>query len=484
MDGIVGREAEKRLLKQIVDSNEPEFLAIYGRRRVGKTFLIRQFFKNVDFCFEITGLQSGTLNAQLANFTDLFGKQFPKRKNDSAPENWNEALKKLIAETDKKNIKGKIVFFFDELPWLAHRKSNFLQALEYFWNSWASKKKNVIVVVCGSAASWMLNNIVHNKGGLHNRITRRIRLLPFTLKETQEYLKSRRIHLDQKQILEVYLAMGGVPHYLKQIARGQSSIQTINQICFTKEGLLTDEFEKLYQSLFENSDIYMQVVRALSKKQMGLTREELLKMIKMKTGGGITKILNALEESGFIARAIPFGQKAKSALYRLVDEYSIFYLTWIEHAPKAVLNKGSHDYWLQKRSTPSWRSWSGFAFESVCQKHTDQIKVELGISGMSTIESSWHYKPRSKKEMGAQIDLLIDRSDHCITLCEMKFSDLEFVIDKKYYNELKHKIDCFKNTTRSKKTLFLAMITTYGVRKNPYSEEIVSENLKMDALFQ
>lgn len=484
MDNIIGREGEKRLLNEVMDSHEPEFLAIYGRRRVGKTFLIRQFFRNANFCFEITGLQSGSLKNQLANFKDVFSKQFPKRKKDLPPENWNEALRRLIAEVDKKNINGKTVFFFDELPWLAHRKSNFLQALDSFWNSWASRKKNVIVIVCGSAASWMLNNIVHNKGGLHNRITRRIRLLPFTLKETQEYLNSRGIHLDQKQILEIYLAMGGVPHYLKQIMRGQSSTQNINRICFTKEGLLTDEFGKLYQSLFENSDIYMQVVRALSKKRMGLAREDLLKIIKMKTGGGITKVLNALEESGFIARAIPFGQKAKNASYRLIDEYSIFYLTWIEHAPKTVLNKASHDYWLQKRSTPSWRSWSGFAFESVCQKHTDQIKAGLGIGGMSTMESSWHYRPRSQKETGAQIDLLIDRSDNCITICEMKFSDLEFVIDKKYHKELRCKIDCFKNATRSKKTLFLALLTTYGVKKNQYSEEIVSEDLKMNVLFQ
>lgn len=480
---IIGREAEKRILKQVIDSGESEFLAIYGRRRVGKTFLIRQFFKDINFYFEITGLQSGTLNAQLVNFADIFSKQFSKRKNASVPQNWNEALKMLIAEADKKNIKGKIVFFFDELPWLAHRKSNFLQALEYFWNSWASRKKNVIVIVCGSAASWMLNNIVHNKGGLHNRITRRIRLLPFTLKETEDYLKSRRIHLDRKQILELYLAMGGVPHYLKQVLSGQSSTQNINQICFTKEGLLTDEFAKLYQSLFENSDIYIQVVKALSKKQMGLTRAELLKIVRMKTGGGITKILTALEESGFISRAVPFGQKAKNALYRLVDEYSIFYLTWIEHTPKSVLNR-AHNYWLQKRSTPSWRSWSGFAFENVCQKHTEQIKVGLGISGISTIESSWHHKPHGRNDIGAQIDLLIDRSDNCITICEMKFSDFEFVIDKKYYAELKQKIQCFKNKTRTKKTLFLAMVTTYKLKKNQYSEEIVANDLEMDVLFQ
>lgn len=484
MDGIIGRENEKHVLNQVLHSKEPEFLALYGRRRVGKTFLIREFLKKTGIYFEITGLQSGALQTQLANFMDVFFKHFPKGKADSPPQHWNEALKRLITEIDKRNIEGKMIFFFDELPWLAHRKSNFLQALEYFWNTWASKKKNAVVIVCGSAASWMLNNIVHNKGGLHNRITRRIRLLPFTLKETEDYLKSRRIHLDRKQILEIYLAMGGIPHYLKQIERGQSSTQNINRICFTKEGLLTDEFEKLYQSLFENSDIYMRVVRALNVKRIGLTRDELLKTVRMKTGGGITKVLYALEESGFISKTVPFGQTSNKALYRLVDEYSVFYLTWVVHAPKAVLSSGRHHYWLGKRSTSSWNSWSGYAFESVCQKHIDQIKIGLGISGMNTMESGWYYKPHRTNEAGAQIDLLIDRSDNCITVCEMKYSNFEFAIDKKYYTNLKHKIETFKNKTRSKKTLFLVMVTTYGVKRNQYFEEIVSEELKMDALFR
>ena len=219
MNNIIGRENEKRTLRQLTQSNEPEFLAVYGRRRVGKTFLIREFFKTVTFFFEIVGLQSGALDIQLANFADILCKHFPKRKGEAPPHNWNEALKQLMTEVDKRNIKGKIVFFFDELPWLAHRKSNFLQALEYLWNSWASKKSNIVVIVCGSAASWMLKNIVHNKAGLHNRITRRIRLLPFTLRETEDYLKSRRIRLDQKQILDIYLAMGGVPHYLNRLKR-------------------------------------------------------------------------------------------------------------------------------------------------------------------------------------------------------------------------------------------------------------------------
>jgi len=484
MDKIIGRENEKKILKQVMTSDEPEFLAVYGRRRVGKTFLIREYFKKSQVYFEITGLQAGQLHDQLENFISSFCLQFSMKSNIPAPESWNNALKMLINEVTKKKINGKMVFFFDELPWLAYRKSHFLQALEYFWNSWASKKKNVIVIVCGSAASWMLENIVNNKGGLHNRITKRIRLLPFTLKETNDYLKSRKINLDRKQILEIYLGLGGVPHYLKQIEKGQSAIQNINRICFTKDGILVDEFNKLYQSLFEHSENYIDVIKALAKKRMGLTRDELLVGTQMKSGGGISKILSALEESGFISKIIPFGKKANAALYKLTDEYSLFYLTWILSAPKGVLSSTKHDYWLQQRAGASWRSWSGYAFEGVCQKHVYQMKMGLGISGINTMESSWYYRPANKKEKGAQIDLIIDRSDNCITICEMKYSDLEFITDKKYSQNLKDKIKIFKNTTRTQKTVFLVMMTTYGVKENKYYEEIVDGQLKMDVLFQ
>ncbi len=484
MNKIIGREAERQILKQLTNSNEPEFLAIYGRRRVGKTFLIREFFQEAELYFEITGLQSGLLHNQLGNFMSNFLRQFSKKTNAPSPETWNEALKMLITEIDKKKIKGKVVLFFDELPWLAHRKSQFLQALEYFWNAWASKKKNVIVVVCGSAASWMLENIVHNKGGLHNRITKRIRLLPFTLKETRDYLKSRKINLDQKQVLEIYLAMGGIPHYLKQIERGQSSVQNINKICFTKDGILVDEFNKLYQSLFEHSENYINVIKALAKKRMGLARDKLLVETKMKSGGGISKILLGLEESGFISKIIPFGKKANAAIYKLTDEYSLFYLIWIANAPKNVLSSTKHDYWLQKRSGSSWRSWAGYAFEGVCHKHAYQIKMGLGISGINTMESTWYSRPKKKNEEGAQIDLLIDRSDNCITVCEMKHFDFEFVINKKYYQDLKNKMRIFKNKARTNKTLFLVMMTTYGVKENQYYEEIVSGQLKLEVLFQ
>ncbi|MCD4781547.1 MAG: ATP-binding protein [Candidatus Omnitrophica bacterium] len=484
MNKIIGREDEKEILKQLMASDEPEFVAIYGRRRVGKTFLIREYFKKTQVYFEITGLQAGQLHDQLENFISAFRLQFSKKSVLPAPENWNEALRILITEVDKKKTKGKLIFFFDELPWLAYRKSHFLQALEYFWNSWASKKKNVIVIVCGSAASWMLENVVHNKGGLHNRITKRIRLLPFTLKETNDYLKSRKINLDQKQVLEIYLVMGGVPHYLKQIEKGQSAIQNINRICFTKDGILVDEFNKLYQSLFEHSGNYINVIRALAKKRIGLTRDELLVGTQMKSGGGISKILSALEESGFISKIIPFGKKSNVALYKLTDEYSLFYLTWISTAPKGVLNSSKHDYWLQKRAGSSWRSWAGYAFESICQKHVHQIKIGLGISGINTMESNWYYRPADKKEKGAQIDLIIDRSDNCITICEMKYSDLEFIIDKRYHRNLQDKMKIFKNATRTEKTVFLVMMTTYGVKENQYYEEIVSGQLKMNVLFQ
>ena len=484
MNKIVGRDLEKNILQQLVNSNEAEFLAVYGRRRIGKTFLIREFFKDVDMYFEITGLQSGVLNDQLENFIDVFKTQFAKKDIIDIPENWHKALKMIINEVDKKSIKGKMVFFFDELPWLAHRKSKFVQALEYFWNVWASKRKNIIVIVCGSSASWMLEHIVNNKGGLHNRITKRIRLLPFTLKETKDYLESRRIKLDNKQILEVYMAMGGVPHYLKQIQKGLSAAQNINKICFTKDGILVDEFNKLYQSLFEYSENYIEIIRILSKKRMGFTRKELLNKLKIKSGGGLSKILLALEESGFISKIIPFGKRSNDAVYKLIDEYSLFYLTWIANTPKGVLNSKKHSYWINKRITSSWNAWAGYSFEGICYKHAYQIKLALNIGGVNTLESSWSIRPKNKEKPGSQIDLIIDRSDNCITVCEIKYYDLDFIINKSYYQKLKSKLEVFRREIKTNKTIFFVMMTTYGVKENQYYDQIVSEQLDMNILFQ
>lgn len=484
VNGIIGRENELELLQEIYESSEAHFLAVYGRRRIGKTYLISEFFKKKGIYFEITGIKEGSISEQLFQFAYEFSRTFNEGQPILPPKNWAEALNLLHDAIEKVKKGRKIILFFDELPWLASPRSKFLNALEHFWNRYISRKNNVIVIICGSAASWIIRNIINNKGGLYGRITRKIRLLPFTLSETERYLKSRHIALERKQIIDIYMAIGGVPKYLSYIARGRSAAQIINEVCFSINGALYQEFDNLYKSLFDNFEHHIAIVKALSKATDGLTKEEILHKVKLTSGGTSSKIIEELVDSGFIVYMPSFNKKKNKGIYRLIDEYSLFYLTWIAESSGIGLESVDPDFWIKKYGTSKWNAWSGCAFESLCLKHIQKIKKALGISGISTKESGWRYLPKNTTDQqGTQIDLAIDRADKCINLCEMKYSDSEFIIDKAYMEKLQSKKRIFKEQTETHKTLFLTMVTTYGVKKNSHYLSIVDTQLTMDDLF-
>lgn len=474
---LIGREREQEVLRAALESQDSELVAIYGRRRVGKTFLVREMFDGA-IDFELVGVHGASRNEQLSNFARARGARFANGMELAPPADWQEAFSQLAGDlTRLPKRKTKRVLFFDELPWLDSRRSGFLRAFEHFWNSWASHH-GVLLVTCGSAAAWMIRKLLRARGGLHNRVTRRIRLEPFTLGEAREFFASRRIDLGDYQTLELYMAMGGIPHYLKEVCRGRSATQNIDSICFAREGLLKDEFRNLYSSLFEHPDRHESVVRALAKRVSGLTRNELLAATRLQSGGTISSVLEELEESGFVTQVPGFGKRAKDSVYRLADEYSLFYLSWIER------HRGAADgFWLTRRTSPAWRAWSGLAFEGVCLRHVPQLKKALGIAAVETIESAWRHKPTMQNEDGAQVDLVIDRKDATMNLCEMKFSDAEFVIDKRYAAELRRKRDAFRRATGTKKILLFTLVTTYGVRKGQYRDELVAQSVTMDALF-
>lgn len=476
MELLVGRGNEQQVLGNLFKSPASELVAIYGRRRVGKTFLVHSLFEN-EIVFEFTGSHNAPLKAQLENFSRELTRASKSRVPFAVPSNWGAAFAMFEVWLEPQIQKEKKVVFFDEFPWLDTPRSNFLSAFSYFWNNWGVKQKNLLVIICGSAASWMIKNVVRNKGGLHNRITQSIRLLPFNLLETEAYLKSRSVNLDRYQILQIYMAMGGIPFYLKNVRKGESAAQCIDRTCFTKDGTLHDEFDKLYSSLFDKAHHHMKIVKELSKKGKGLTRNEIIIACKLSSGGTTTTILNELEESGFLTSYVPFEKAAKDAIYKLTDEYSLFYLKYIEKHRSSVMNT-----WIRLSSTSSWKSWSGIAFETICLKHIEQIKKGLGISAVQTIESVWRYVPR-KDTTGAQIDLLIDRNDHSINVCEIKYSDSEYTVTKAYAEELKRKKDVFKSETKTKKTVFVTMITTFGVISNIHAIGNVDNQLTMDLLF-
>jgi hypothetical protein len=477
MEQVIGRIQEKMLLQRIEKSGEAELVAVYGRRRVGKTYLIRNGFSKAP-SFEFSGTHHATLDQQLESFslalTSAAG-GLPVAK----PQSWLKAFEMLKQYLGPLVKKGRTIVFFDEFPWIDTAKSGFLPAFENFWNTWASKEKYLVVVICGSAASWMIRKIIKNRGGLHNRVTRRLRLLPFTIGETAAYLKHRRIKLDKYQLLQLYMVMGGIPQYLKEIDVGDSAAQTIDKLCFTKEGLLQDEFKSLYHSLFDSAQNHIDIVKALARKGKGMTRTEIIGACKLTTGGYATQLLDELTESGFISSYSPFGKASKDALYKLTDEYSLFYLKFIDGS-KAT-GQGT---WLRSITGSSWTSWSGYAFESICMKHVSQIKKAIGINDVHADISVWRHQAKDKTDKGAQIDLLIDRNDFCINVCEMKFSTNPFEISKAYAKELESKLAVFQGQTKTRKTLFLTMITTYGVKNSQNQPGLVQKEVTMEALFE
>ena len=392
------------------------------------------------------------------------------------PKDWLEAFYLLAKFLETKKKKRKMVIFLDELPWLSTPKSGFLKGLSYFWNSWAVKQ-NIVVVICGSAASWMIQKVVNHTGGLHNRITKRIHLFPFTLLETEQYLFNRNIRFDRYQLIQIYMAMGGIPHYLKEIKRGESAVQNINNICFSITGLLRNEFSRLYSALFKNAENHITVIKALAQKRNGLTRQQILSLTQFSTGGMMARVLNELLESGFISVYRPFGKKRKEKLYRLTDEYSLFYLYFIEGKEFE-----GDDIWNHLSQTQSYKVWSGYSFENTCLKHIPQIKKSLGISGIYSLSSSF-YKKGTTENKGTKIDLLIDRNDHVINLIEIKFHKEVFSISKNYADKLRNKMRIYRTTTKTNKQLFWVFISTFGIVTNAHSLGLVDKSLTMDDLF-
>ena len=466
MNKVIGRENQLLLLNNTLISNKSELVAVYGRRRVGKTFLIRETF-NKHFAFEISGIPQGSIKIQLANFYNELVKRSKKIEKYPKPTNWMEAFSLLEKLLDGLKTKSKKVIFIDEFPWMYTQKSKFVQLFAHFWNNYCTKRDDLVVVICGSSASFMVNRVINDKYGLHNRITVPIRLLPFNLYETELYLKSRKIHWDRYAYVQLYMAIGGIPHYLEKIQRGDSVSSAINRLCFQKDGVLVNEFNQVFISLFENSENHIKIVETLALSQRGMTRAEIISKSKIATGGTLSNVLKELIESGFVSEYQPY-QKTKDVLYRLSDEYSIFYQKFIKQ------NKNNN--WNSLYNSRSYMTWSGFAFETLCLKHIRQIVKGLGISGMLVHSYSW-------RNSTTQIDLLIDRGDRCINLCEIKFSETEFVISKSYLENLKRKKEEFKKEMKIRKNVFVTCLTTFGVKENEQYNQIIDNQLKIDSLF-
>ena len=470
---LIARKKERQLLRSALEADEAQFVAVYGRRRVGKTYLVRETLEG-EFVFQHTGYANTGTKGQLFAFAASL-REYGLRGFEG-PSNWLEAfelLKDLIRRSDKE----RKVVFIDELSWMDSGRSDLMPALEGFWNGWASARKDIVLIVCGSATSWMLSKVVHNKGGLYNRLTAQINLMPFTLAECAEYAASRGIVMNRHQLLECYMIMGGVAYYWSLLRKELSLSQNVDRVFFATDAPLKDEYRHLFRSLFRRPEVYMSIIEALGTKKVGMERGELLEATGMTNSGGFTAKLEELEECGFIRKYRGYGKARKNAVYQLIDNFVLFHYKFLDKRPS------DERFWSNQENTPARNAWTGAAFERVCLLHLSEMKKALGISGVLTDVSAWSCDANPEMGVnGSQIDLVIDRRDQVINLCEMKYSTQEYSITKEVDASVRHKVNDFRTVTGTKSAIHVTFVTPYGLAHNSYAGNVQSE-ITADDLF-
>jgi len=471
---IIGRHQQIAELQDIVKSPKSELVAILGRRRVGKTFLIRNYFSN-NITFDFTGMYEVGLHDHMARFSVAMGKYFFNGIATTTPSNWYEAFDQLESAISKKRSKKKKILVFDELPWMGMSHISFKKAFNLFWNNFATSRTDIAVLMTGSSSAWMHNEVFRDKGGLFQRVTRRIHLAPFTLYETELYAKSRKLPLNRYALLDLYMIFGGIPFYLDLIRQDESVVQCIDRLFFRKNAELKTEFHELFKSLFNDKPIYKDIVNLLAKHPAGLFRNELTSMLELSSGGQFSSVLDELESSGFIMAIPTFGNKKKEKKYKLLDAYTLFYQRFVK-------DNSDNKSWTQLCKTQNWISWSGIAFENSCFQHVSQIKEALKIGGIISQQAGWHHKG-SDDMHGAQIDLLIDRDDKTINLCEMKYYNNKVNMTKEMAENIRRKIASFNYFTKNKKTIMTIMISPFGLSINLHSNDLIYKSLDTDDLF-
>jgi AAA+ ATPase superfamily predicted ATPase len=471
---MIGRDIQIKQLNEALVSSKSSFIAVTGRRRVGKTYLIDEIYKR-NICIRITGIQSGDLTAQIVNFTQKIA-EYSNFPIVTTPKNWQEAFILLKNFLTTLSSKKKQVIFLDELPWMNTSKSGFIQFLAHLWNDFLSKESHFILVICGSSTSWITQKIINDKGGFHNRLTHHIKLNPFTLSETKQFLGTKNIKLTDSSIAEIYMIMGGIPFYLENIKQGESTTVCIERMCFLEGGVLKNEYDNLYKAIFDSPTNHEAIVEVLANTKMGLSRDEIIKKTKIKEGGPYQRAINELLVSGFLVEESPFGKKKRGSIYRLVDEFSVFYHKFIKNNRKTQVG-----IWQMLSNSQSYKIWSGYAFESLCLKHVSEIKRAMGVQNVYTETSSYRHVG-DKAADGFQIDLIIDRKDMTINLCECKFYESSFEITQKYASQLKWRKSTFRTVTNTKKNIFTTLISNHPIKENEHSLESIDVRITVSDL--
>lgn len=476
---MIGRKKEQQELDELYNSGRPELVAIYGRRRVGKTYLVNESFGNC-FAFKHTGLSpseikgKGMLSAQLDQFY-LSLKDYGLEEGDK-PGDWLEAFYLLRTLLQQKDNGMRQVVFIDELPWLDSARSGFITGFEAFWNGWGSARKNLMVVVCGSASSWMRDKLINNYGGLYGRVTHEIYLHPFDLSETKQYFESKGVEFSKYDIVESYMIVGGIPFYLDHFRRQLSVAQNIDEMFFRPHAVLHNEYDRLFNSVFMSPERVKKTVELLAARRMGFTRNEISEKLGISNNGQLSKDLEALISSDFVVKYVPFGYSGKQEHYKLIDPFCIFYIHFLKKNKRI-----SSSYWEEMHNSNEIVSWRGYAFENVCFNHVHKIKTALSVAGVHSVESAWSPRGENGKD-GMQMDMLIDRADNIINLCEIKYYSDKVVVDKKLYMTMIHRKNVLEQMVSHKKAVRNTLITTYGINKNEYTG-VFSNVITMDDLF-
>ena len=480
MENIIGREKEIRELNRLYNSSIPQFVAVFGRRRVGKTFLVDQTLKD-RITFRHAGLspvdyrqKKNFMKEQLKSF--YFSLIRHGMKKSHCPTSWLEAFFMLEMHLQSTDDGSRQVVFLDELPWMDTPRSGFITALESFWNGWGCHRDNFMLIVCGSATSWIMDNLVNNHGGLYGRLTCEMKLLPFTLRECERLFKRNRVKLSRYDIVQSYMALGGIPYYLGYFESGMSLAQNIDNLFFASSAKLNDEFDRLFASVFSHPEDMKKIVKLLSTRHVGYTMEDIATKTGLSSGGHLSNSLKALMASDFVMRYVPFGHSKREVHYKLIDPFCIFYLRYVPDNANYVSS-----FWQQNQASQSIVSWRGFAFEEVCLLHINQIKQAMGIQGVSSRQSSWAITGNDEQE-GTQIDLIIERADHIVNLCEMKFYGESFSVDKAYYQKMNYREKMLTEKIARKDIVHSILVTTYGLTYNEYSG-IFQHVITLDDLF-
>ncbi len=473
---MVGRKREIAELLDLYEDGSAQFVAVYGRRRVGKTFLIDETFKG-KFAFKHTALspegeEGEVVSQQLDKFYGSLLK-FGLGEGNNKPSNWFEAFDLLEELLEKKNDGSRQVVFIDELPWLDSKRSNFIKAFESFWNTYGCTNQRLLLIICGSANSWIENNLINNRGGLYGRVTYEIKLSPFTLGECEEFLKSRGLVWSRYEIATSYMILGGIPFYLGYLKKGMSLGENVDNIFFRKGAQLLIEFDRLFQSCFENADFVKRIVILLGKKKIGFKREEIVEKLHVGDGGNLTKALNSLIASDYVSKYVPFGIKSKVPYYRLSDPFCAFFLRFRYEKDQ------SENFWMSHLNSQEVVSWKGIAFENVCLNHIGQIKRALNVGGVASKESSWYFESENSH---GQVDLVIQRSDNVVNLCEIKFYQSDFAVDLDCFKKINFRIEAIRPYVSKKSCINSTLITTFGLHKNEYSS-VFQNVVVLDDLF-